>query len=236
MSHLLEETIDQLQTSESVDDIPVLLKTLRENYDLDHIVYHSGGPGLKEQNLFTYPVEWVMHYINEGYRNHDPVYMSTQRSWLPVEWSRLNWSGKMEHRILKEALDGGVGLNGYSIPMRGAAGRFAMLSFNVNAKPAQWESQLEAQKRDYLLLSHYVHEKVQALTGEEEATIKELSPRERDVLTLLSLGKSRAQAAEQLKISEHTFRVYVDTARHKLGALNTTHAVAVALIQRAIVI
>ncbi|MEM6465224.1 MAG: helix-turn-helix transcriptional regulator, partial [Pseudomonadota bacterium] len=60
--------------------------------------------------------------------------------------------------------------------------------------------------------------------------------RERDVLTLLGLGQSRAQAADRLKISEHTFRVYVDTARHKLGALNTTHAVAVALNSGAIAI
>ena len=32
-----------------------------------------------------------------------------------------------------------------------------------------------------------------------------------------------------MSISEHTLRVYIESARHKLGALNTTHAVARAL-------
>ena len=45
-------------------------------------------------------------------------------------------------------------------------------------------------------------------------------------MTLLAIGYSRAQVAEQLSISEHTLRVYIESARFKLGASNTTHAVA----------
>jgi DNA-binding CsgD family transcriptional regulator len=39
-----------------------------------------------------------------------------------------------------------------------------------------------------------------------------------------------------LQISEYTLRVYVEGARHKLGALNTTHAVARALTKGLIVV
>ena len=60
-------------------------------------------------------------------------------------------------------------------------------------------------------------------------TSTELSPRERDVLSRLSLGESRARVAEALQISENTLRAYIDSARHKLGAMNVTHAVALAL-------
>jgi DNA-binding CsgD family transcriptional regulator len=45
-------------------------------------------------------------------------------------------------------------------------------------------------------------------------------------LTLLGIGYSRAQVAKTLSISEHTLRVYIESARFKLGALNTTHAIA----------
>ncbi len=45
-------------------------------------------------------------------------------------------------------------------------------------------------------------------------------------MTLLAMGYSRAQVAETLSISEHTLRVYIESARFKLGAMNTTHAVA----------
>ncbi len=39
-----------------------------------------------------------------------------------------------------------------------------------------------------------------------------------------------------LSISEHTLRAYIESARFKLGALNTTHAVARALSEGLIVI
>ena len=63
-----------------------------------------------------------------------------------------------------------------------------------------------------------------------------LSPREIDAMTLLAMGYSRAQVAETLSISEHTLRVYIESARFKLGALNTTHAVARAMSRGLIVV
>jgi DNA-binding CsgD family transcriptional regulator len=53
---------------------------------------------------------------------------------------------------------------------------------------------------------------------------------------MLALGLSRAQAADSLSISEHTLRVYIESARYKLGAANTTHAVAKALLGGHIVV
>ena len=55
-------------------------------------------------------------------------------------------------------------------------------------------------------------------------------------MTFLAMGYSRAQVAETLSISEHTLRVYIESARFKLGAVNTTHAVARALTRGLIVI
>ena len=62
------------------------------------------------------------------------------------------------------------------------------------------------------------------------------SPREVDSITLLAMGYSRAQVAETLSISEHTLRVYIESARFKLGAMNTTHAVARAMSRGLIVV
>ena len=57
----------------------------------------------------------------------------------------------------------------------------------------------------------------------------ELSPREREALSRLSLGAEPGGVADALQISENTLRAYIDCARHKLGAMNVTHAVALAL-------
>ena len=50
------------------------------------------------------------------------------------------------------------------------------------------------------------------------------------------MGYGRGQVAEMLSISEHTLRAYIESARFKLGALNTTHAVARALTEGLIVV
>lgn len=50
------------------------------------------------------------------------------------------------------------------------------------------------------------------------------------------MGYSRGQVADLLNISEHTLRAYIESARFKLGALNTTHAVARATSEGLIII
>jgi DNA-binding CsgD family transcriptional regulator len=59
--------------------------------------------------------------------------------------------------------------------------------------------------------------------------VTELTKRERETLTLISHGCTLLQAAEALGIGYETARTHRDTARFKLRAKNTTHAVAKAL-------
>ena len=88
-----------------------------------------------------------------------------------------------------------------------------------------------------LLIAHAFNHK--ALDLEPDRTpeyAQALSPREIDAVTLLAMGYNRAQVAQTLTISEHTVRVYVESARFKLGAMNTTHAVARAISRGLIVV
>ena len=54
----------------------------------------------------------------------------------------------------------------------------------------------------------------------------ELTPRERDVLTLMAEGASNKQIANQLGISVHTAKVHVASVLEKLDATGRTDAVA----------
>jgi DNA-binding NarL/FixJ family response regulator len=58
---------------------------------------------------------------------------------------------------------------------------------------------------------------------------KTLSPREREILGLLSKGLSGEEAANQLFLSPETVRTHVRNAMTKLGAATRAHAVALAL-------
>jgi DNA-binding CsgD family transcriptional regulator len=56
-----------------------------------------------------------------------------------------------------------------------------------------------------------------------------LSPRERDVLSLLKSGKSSSEIALLLEISERTVKFHVSNVLVKLHAVSRTHAVALAI-------
>ena len=88
-----------------------------------------------------------------------------------------------------------------------------------------------------ILIAHYFNQKALEFEPDKKPEqSRSLSPREIDAMTLLAIGYRRAQVAETLSISEHTLRVYIESARFKLGAANTTHAVARALSRGLIVV
>lgn len=67
------------------------------------------------------------------------------------------------------------------------------------------------------------------LAGAGRGRTTTLSPREREILGLLSRGLSGEQAAKQLVLSSETVRTHVRNAMSKLGAATRVHAVALAL-------
>jgi LuxR family quorum sensing-dependent transcriptional regulator len=62
-----------------------------------------------------------------------------------------------------------------------------------------------------------------------------LTPREAEVLTWVARGKSAWEIGEILQITQRTVDEHVQTAVRKLGAMNRTHAVALAIRDRLIV-
>ena len=131
----------------------------------------------------------------------------------------------------------GVGEQGFSIPIRGPNGQFALFTISDRRAEAQWEKYTETHVRDLILAAHFVNQKALEIErGSDEHEIAKLSPREIDALTMIAMGYNRSQAAESLSISEHTLRVYIESARYKLQASNTTHAVAKGLNQGLIVV
>ncbi|TVP72597.1 MAG: LuxR family transcriptional regulator [Rhodobacteraceae bacterium] len=185
----------------------------------------------------TYDPEWVSHYLEKGYLRIDPVILGCYQRFHPVDWRQLDWSNKAARALAADAAAFGIGTQGYSIPLRGPKGQFALFSVSASCDDAQWDAFISDKRRDLILIAHYINQKALELQPDTEAEpLQPLSPRELEVMTLLALGYSRAQAANTLSISEHTFRVYVESARYKLGAQNTTHAVARALSRGLIVV
>ncbi len=231
MKDRLDSFIERIQGVGSFDCLQDSITELRDIYDVGHVIYHSLNGKGQQYAALTYPVSWVDHYIDQDYSRVDPVVQGCWRRFHPVDWRRLDWSGKPARDFLAEARDAGVGNQGFTVPIRGPSGQFALFTISDSRTDAQWERFTEASVRELILAAHYINQKALELDrGTDEQPMQALSPREVDVCTLLAMGYSRAQAAESLSISEHTLRVYIEGARFKLGASNTVHAVARAMV------
>ena len=230
-----------------------IIEVIRSTYDVDHVTYYAMSLGLDARDeteaqiqrfediegvilrtgrkfaAMSFSVDWLKWYRHEGYHESDPVLLGSSASFDPVDWAELDWS-KVDHQNFRHgATDFGVGNQGYSIPVRGPGGQLAIFTINKQCTTDEWSKLLAESRTDFMLLAHFTHQRVLKLVGLEHAhPTRPLSNREKDAMRLIADGLSRGRASEKLGISENTFRVYIDSARHKLGALNIPHAIALA--------
>ena len=227
---MLENFLERLQKAETLRDLDEVILSLSDELSVEHVVYHSVNSTGDQYAVTTYHSNWVDHYLGSDYARIDPVVQACLRRFHPVDWQRLDWTGKAVRQFLDEARGAGVGNQGYSVPIRGPSGQFAVFTVSSQESDETWSKYTQEYTRSLILASHYVNQKALEIErGSDTAEFVALSPRETDALTMLALGYSRAQAADSLSISEHTLRVYIESARFKLAAMNTTHAVALAL-------
>ncbi len=218
-------------------DIQGLIVDLRDHYRVDHIVYHWVSSDGEQYGCGTYDPKWVQHYVDSEYLRVDPVVIGCFQRFHPVDWKRLDWTSKQARAFQQDAIAHGVGNQGYSIPIRGPNGQFALFSLSHTASDAIWADFTRTHQRELILIAHYFN--LKALEFEKNRApepTRGLSPRETDALTFLAMGYARGQVADMLSISEHTLRAYIESARFKLGAMNTTHAVARAMVEGLIIV
>ena len=232
----LEDMRDHINRATALEELQRVVEALRDHYKINHVVYHWVNSVGERYVAGTYSEEWVDQYVENDYVRIDPVVTGCFQRFDPVNWKQLDWSKKLSRDFMQEAIRFGVGTQGFTVPIRGPNGQFALFTVNDTVDDVTWESFIEDHKSDLILIAHAFNERALAFEEGSTLSLPSLSPRELSAMTLLAKGLSRAQAAEAMKISEHTLRVYIEAARHKLGAINTTHAVARALAMGLIVV
>lgn len=233
----LDKILKALDATKTLEGLQSIIDSICTGFGIDHAMYHWVDSAGDHYYFGTYSEAWTKQYQAKNYTRIDPVVLGCYQRFHPVDWKRLDWSTKSAREFLKDASAHGVGNQGYSIPIRGPNGQFALFSVSHACEDEAWKKFTEDHSRDLILIGHYFNRK--ALEFEPDRRPEQaqpLSPRELDALTLLGIGYSRAQVAKTLSISEHTLRVYIESARFKLGALNTTHAIARAISAGLIII
>ncbi|MCR8827426.1 helix-turn-helix transcriptional regulator [Pseudosulfitobacter koreensis] len=229
--------LERLEQSDTLEVLQNVIEAFCEVFAVEHMIYHWVDSAGDQYGCGTYAPAWRQRYIEQNYLRVDPVVIGCYQRFHPVEWKRLDWSSKGARAFQAEAIAYGVGNQGFTVPIRGPNGQFALFTVSHTCDDDAWATFTETHRRALILIAHAFNQKaLEFEPGRRPEQARGLSPREVDSMTLLAMGYSRAQVAETLSISEHTLRVYIESARFKLGAMNTTHAVARAMSRGLIVV
>lgn len=260
MTERVQRLFEALPPQGSIDELGIVIDRIRDVFNVDHVVYHAvslgssvvrrsqtdrigtlaQGAGLWLRNpddlvTFTYSPTWGQRYLEADYKRIDPVVEHATVSFMPFDWKGLAWNTKKRRTLYNEAVEGGLGNQGYTVPIRGPNGQFALFTVNKNCTDEEWQRIIDEFRGEILIVAHFYHQRMLEIERVFiDVSLPKLSEREKDALTFIAAGNGRADVAHKLDISENTLRVYLDSARHKLGALNLPHAVAIA-VQKQIV-
>jgi len=231
------DVIEKLEAASTQSESRALLDRIVRDYGLKNAVYYAQRIPKLTRNApylaLTYPQDWVRHYTKQDFFAIDPVLKSGMRSLLPVDWDRLDRSPPEVGRMFGEARDFGVGHKGLTFPIRGVNGATALLSITSDCSDREWQTTKSLYMRDFQIIANFIQEMIVRIEKVDLRPPK-LTPRELECLKWASEGKTYADIASILGLRVGTVKTYMEMARVKLEALNTTHMVARAIAFRLI--
>ena len=213
-------------------DLAETLKAIAAEIGLCNIAYMRLSPDKSADicllvAVVTYSRLWQHRYFVKKYMFNDPVISYGRQAIEPFDWSTLPLDDPAAKAFFADALNHGVGRNGFSIPLRNRRGVFALVSFTSDLAREEWETYKTSNMRGLQLLSVLI-DSASNINFKLPPVPVQLSIREEQCLLWAARGKTYQETAEILGLAFGSVKTHLDGARHKLRCMNLTHAAAVA--------
>jgi DNA-binding CsgD family transcriptional regulator len=235
------EFLESSNRTKSPSDLFALLLSAAEKEGFDRVAY--GALNYREPLhlpdnpapavAMNFPDDWRDHYFERKYDEIDPVVALTPSIAQPFLWSWLQqrFDLKFKQRLMfDEARTAGLN-NGISVPLHGAWGRVAVVSFASRATDSEPEAKIDrlnALASQFHVAFTHMSQGTSQGTRSPEMPVQ-LSRRERDCLIWTAQGKSSWDIGMILNISGNTVNFHVKNAMRKLGTASRTVAVVKAI-------
>jgi LuxR family quorum sensing-dependent transcriptional regulator len=224
--------IEKLERQSTTDEVLDAMEQVLATYGIERLLIGQLSTQFFEESARTtrWPAEFLQLYRRENYIRVSPIARRSRFSATPYEWRTDDFAADPDPRaveVMHRAADFGL-RHGFLVPIHGPNGFEGCISMAgehldlpTSAKPAVH------------MVAVYAYERVNNLLGRERCK-PVLTAREQEVLAWVASGKSAWEIGEILKIAKRTVDEHAQTAFRKLGAVNRTHAVAIALRERMI--
>lgn len=170
-----------------------------------------------------WPQEWAVRYFNKQYVRKDPTILHCLTHDRVLHWSEIRYENRpTAQRIMEEAKAFKL-RDGLTIPHLTLSGVRIGVSFSGEMldKSPQAQTQMT-------VLAHYGVSRALEIRAATWASPVHLTARERECLRWLAEGKTAADVATILGISDKAVEKHLSSTRGKLDALNTLQAAVAA--------
>jgi LuxR family quorum sensing-dependent transcriptional regulator len=177
--------------------------------------------------------EWLKIYDDGRFAEIDPIARRLRHSVVPFEHDEVLYGSNPRAAELRQRRRDFGFASGLSVPIFGPTGSTGYVSYAIfkGLKP-----DLPAHKRTFHLMTLYAADRICSLRSAGSAHKPIVTNRQREVLTWVAAGKSAWEIGEILNISARTVEEHAQQILQRLGAVNRTQAVAIAIRDRLIAI
>lgn len=165
----------------------------------------------------AHTASWRTAYVQSGRIDIEPVLRAGLGGITPIDWRMLDRDDPIIRKLLGEALDLDLGVNGVSIPLRGRKGEYALFSVCFPPEASFLMSARHHLMRRLMVRSAIFHAKMRdAFEAKSDRDVR-LSARELACLRLKSLAQSDEMIGLALGAGPAAARFWLEAARARLN-------------------
>ncbi len=231
LSNHLVDQFDRIQDLETGYDVFRYFKELATMFGFNRFLILKISGDMENFADFSAINNWdpelIQIYDEEGLTENSPILNHCQREGHPLEFNMesLPQDRAEEKKVLSVSLFNDFAMEkGISYPVTGRNGELGGVSFSGDKLAIRREDVLSLH-----LLSQYAYRQLRNTKEDNAVPQPQLSDRERDCLSWTAAGKTAAEIATILELSNHTVTHYLTSACKKLDATNRVQAVAKAI-------
>jgi DNA-binding CsgD family transcriptional regulator len=188
----------------------------------------STSQALSPSSVITnWPAELLNVYDHERFLVSSPIVQQLRNSTVPIDFELDNMTSSRSEKVsasIRLLFERFKMVRGAYFPVHDASGNRGAVSFLGDRLPFSRQEMLEL-----LYVSVHVFDRLAEIRRLDVRVVDKLTDREIDCLNWTAAGKTSAEIAEILTLSEHTVNHYLNRAAKKLETVNRTQAVAKAL-------
>ncbi|MBM6594591.1 helix-turn-helix transcriptional regulator [Microvirga pudoricolor] len=249
----LDETLAGIEACTNLEELRNYLQGIAENFGFVSFNFVDVGQPHLDTTFYygTVKEAWAEDYARNNFIVVDPCILRVRKTNTPFTWGSIelpSFNGRRKPGAIKTmeaARDHGF-TDGLVIPyhFRDYMGRMysSLGTFFWEDSTAKFKFMLSERRHElHLIMIYWVQRAVDIIAEQQRTGVSIIRPpqegiitpgltdRERDMLAWAARGKTVADTADILKISEETVETHIRNAMRKLDASNKTHAVAKAI-------